>query len=156
MTSIKYFTCILSFHFIRIQYHKYYISPHFQIKNLRPKCIVCPRYNVYHWQLRYFYPRAYAFNHQLQSLPLPTLKRSCTYAPTYLTIKYGPNTNKRSRFIIFSFLEATRLLGPWNFPGKSTGLGCHLASWPGDRIQVFCIAGRHLTLWATREAPYIS
>ena len=26
-------------------------------------------------------------------------------------------------------------------------------SWPRDRTQVSCIAGRHFTIWATREAP---
>ena len=25
------------------------------------------------------------------------------------------------------------------------------SSWPRDRTQIFCIAGRHFTLWATRE-----
>ena len=29
------------------------------------------------------------------------------------------------------------------------------SSWPRDRTQVSCIAGRHFTLWATREAPRI-
>ena len=28
------------------------------------------------------------------------------------------------------------------------------SSWPGDRTQVSCIAGRRFTLWATREAPW--
>ena len=27
------------------------------------------------------------------------------------------------------------------------------SSWPRDRTQVFCIAGRHFTIWATREDP---
>ena len=27
------------------------------------------------------------------------------------------------------------------------------SSWPSDRTQVSCIAGRRFTLWATREAP---
>ena len=28
------------------------------------------------------------------------------------------------------------------------------SSQPGDPIQVSCIADRHFTVWATREAPY--
>ena len=28
------------------------------------------------------------------------------------------------------------------------------SSWPQDRTKVSCIAGRHFTLWATREAQY--
>ena len=28
------------------------------------------------------------------------------------------------------------------------------SSWPRDRTQVSCIAGRHFTLWATREASF--
>ena len=26
-------------------------------------------------------------------------------------------------------LQPTRLLGPWDFPGKSTGMGCHCLLW---------------------------
>ena len=29
------------------------------------------------------------------------------------------------------------------------------SSWPRDQTQVFCIAGRRFTLWATREAYFI-
>ena len=36
-------------------------------------------------------------------------------------------------------LQPTRLLRPWDFPGKSTGVGCH-----------------HLLHWATREAQIFS
>ena len=41
--------------------------------------------------------------------------------------------------------QPTRLLRPWDFPGKSTGVGCHL-------LLRSCIASRCFTLWATREA----
>jgi len=27
-------------------------------------------------------------------------------------------------------LQPTRLLRPWDFPGKSTGVGCHRLLWP--------------------------
>ena len=44
------------------------------------------------------------------------------------------------------------------FPGKGTGVGWHFllqgSSRPRDRTQVSYIAGRHFTLWATREASF--
>ena len=51
----------------------------------------------------------------------------------------------------------TRLLCPWNFPGKNTGVGCHFLLWgssrPVDRTHVSCVSciGRqilyHCTTW---------
>ena len=53
-------------------------------------------------------------------------------------------------------LKPARLLCPWYSPGKNTGVGshslCQRSSWPRDRTQVSHIAGRFLTIWATREA----
>ena len=48
----------------------------------------------------------------------------------------------------------TRLLCPWDFLGKSTGVGCHFllqgtGNW--DRTQVSHIVDRRFTIWATRE-----
>ena len=40
----------------------------------------------------------------------------------------------------------------WDFTGKNTGVGCQThsgSSWPRDRTQVSCIAGRFFTVWAT-------
>ena len=50
--------------------------------------------------------------------------------------------------------QPTRLLGPWDSPGKNTGVGFHSkgSSWPRDWTYVFSIAGRFFTVWATREA----
>ena len=49
----------------------------------------------------------------------------------------------------------TRLLHPWDFPGKNTGVGCHFllqgSSQPRDRTQVSHIVDRRFTVWATRE-----
>ena len=46
----------------------------------------------------------------------------------------------------------TRLLRPWDFLGKSTGVGCHFflqrTSRPRDRTQVSPIVDRHFTIWA--------
>ena len=50
----------------------------------------------------------------------------------------------------------TRLFCPWDFPGKSTGVGCHFllqgTSWPRDRTQVSHIVDRRFTVWATRKS----
>ena len=55
-------------------------------------------------------------------------------------------------------LQPIRLLCPWNYPGKNTGLGCHSplrgSSLPRDRTRVSCIAGRFFTIWATRKASF--
>ena len=63
-------------------------------------------------------------------------------------------------------LQPSKPLCPWDFPGKSTGVGCHCllwipqkvavsfsrgSSWPRDWTWVSCIAGRFFTSWATRE-----
>ena len=51
-----------------------------------------------------------------------------------------------------------RLLCPWDFPGKDTGVGCHFLSrgyyWPRGQTQVFCTAGRFFTKWATRDQTW--
>ena len=51
----------------------------------------------------------------------------------------------------------TRLLCPWDFPGKNIGVGCHsllqgIFQTQGSNL-VSCIAGRFFTVSATREAP---
>ena len=50
----------------------------------------------------------------------------------------------------------TRLLCPWNFPSKNTGVGCYFF-FQGTFLtqglsQVSRIAGRHFAIWATRKA----
>ena len=55
------------------------------------------------------------------------------------------------------------LLCPWDFPGKTTGMGCPFrlhgifltqgSSWPRDGICVCCTGRQILYHWATREAP---
>ena len=41
-------------------------------------------------------------------------------------------------------LQSTRLLCPWNFPGKNTGVGCHfllqVSSDPGTEPTISCIS----------------
>ena len=48
-------------------------------------------------------------------------------------------------------LQPTRLLHPWDFPGESTGVGCHRLLHGIFPTQSPCIAGRFFTVWATRE-----
>ena len=57
-------------------------------------------------------------------------------------------------------LQPIRVLCPWVFPGKNTGVGCHFlllgSSWPRDPTHVFCIScidRRILYHWATGEVP---
>ena len=50
----------------------------------------------------------------------------------------------------------SRLLCPWDFPGKNTGVSCHcllqgIFLTQGSTL-VFQIAGRFFNVWATREA----
>ena len=53
-------------------------------------------------------------------------------------------------------LEPTRLLCPWNSPGKNIAVGCHAllqVIFPtSDQTQVYCHADRFLTIWAILEA----
>ena len=53
-------------------------------------------------------------------------------------------------------LQPARLLCPWVFPVKNTGVGSHFllqgSFWPRDWTQVSCTTGRFFTIWATREA----
>ena len=53
-------------------------------------------------------------------------------------------------------LWPTRLLHPWDFPGKNTGVGYHFllqgSSRPRDQTWVSGIGDRRFNLWATREA----
>ena len=54
-------------------------------------------------------------------------------------------------------LQATSLLYPWKFPGKSPGVGSHFSrgsSQPKDRTPVSHIAGRFFIIWATWEAHF--
>ena len=57
-------------------------------------------------------------------------------------------------------LKPTRLLCPWDFPGRYTGVGCHFLlqgiSQPRDRTCVSRIGKRILYHWATLGSPLIS
>ena len=53
----------------------------------------------------------------------------------------------------------TRLLCPWNFPGKNIGVGCHSFSrgsfQPRDRTRFSCTGRWILYHWATQEALHL-
>ena len=42
-------------------------------------------------------------------------------------------------------LQAPRLLRPWDFPGKSTGVGCHCLLWPQTLVHVKVHLGRNFS-----------
>ena len=45
-------------------------------------------------------------------------------------------------------LQPTRPLRPWDFPGKSTGVGCHRLLWKVSISAIKSVAAaEHLTLW---------
>ena len=52
-------------------------------------------------------------------------------------------------------LQSTRLLCPWNFPGKNTGVGCHFllqGIFPTQGSNSYLLQCRHILYhWATRE-----
>ena len=57
-------------------------------------------------------------------------------------------------------LEPARLLCPWNFSGRNTGVGCHFLLQgifsARDRIHVSCISRQILYQWATGKASLMS
>ena len=61
-----------------------------------------------------------------------------------------------SNYFPAPWMVASRLLHPWDFPGKNTGVDCHFlfqAIFPTrDQTLVSCIGRRILYYWATREA----
>ena len=66
-----------------------------------------------------------------------------------------------SRQVVSSSLQPhelypTRLLCPWDFQGRSTGVAISSSrgsSWPRDWNHIFCIGRQFLYHWATKEAP---
>ena len=54
---------------------------------------------------------------------------------------------------------AHKLLCPWDFPGKNTGVGCHFlprgSSQPRGWTRIPCSDKQILYHWATREAPWV-
>ena len=54
-----------------------------------------------------------------------------------------------------------RLLCPWGFPGKNTGVGCHFRLQRisliqgSDLLALRLLHCRFFTLWAIREAPFL-
>ena len=58
-------------------------------------------------------------------------------------------------FVTPWIVACTKLLRPWDFQGKSTGVGCHFllqgTSQPRDQTQVSHIVDKPFTIWATRK-----
>ena len=45
-------------------------------------------------------------------------------------------------------LQPTRLLHPWDFPGKSTGVGCHCLLWMASTIGLKRNKGTRMQIWS--------
>ena len=72
--------------------------------------------------------------------------------PTTLLKKVKVKSLSRVWLFVTPWTTPTRLLCPWDFPGKNTGVGCHFllqGIFPTQGSnQVSCIAGRCFTLYA--------
>ena len=69
---------------------------------------------------------------------------------------------KRSRSVVSNSqrphgLQPTRLLRPWDFPGKSTGVGCHcllpLVRWPRIKPGPSSVKEQSTNHWAPENPP---
>ena len=71
-----------------------------------------------------------------------------------------------SNYLQLHRLQPTRLLCPWNFPGKNTGVGCHFLfqgifpTQGSTRISCISCTGRqilyHCTTWQAQTVLYLS
>ena len=85
----------------------------------------------------------------------------CRWILYQLSHKGSPNLRKSENEVVQScptLCNPTRLLHPWNFPGKSTGVGCHfllqgIFSSQGSNPDLPHCKQTLFTIWATREAP---
>ena len=73
---------------------------------------------------------------------------------------WGDESESVSQSVVFDSLwppglQSSRLLCPWDFPGKNTGVVViafsKRSSWPRDQTWVSCIAGWFFTMRATRK-----
>ena len=92
--------------------------------------------------MRTHFPRDYQRIRQASTFILTRLQwLMCVYVAQSCLTLYNPRT------------VTSRLLSPWNFPGKITGVGCHFLLqriFPiQDLTQVSRMAGRFFTVWAT-------
>ena len=75
--------------------------------------------------------------------------------PTHMKVKVSCTVVSNS--LQFHGLQPIRLLCPWNYPGKRTGVGCHFLlqgiflTWGSNPGLLHC--RQILTNWATRKAP---
>ena len=91
---------------------------------------------------------------------LPLFPLICTLGTTllpYVTRMFMKLKENRRKFTLN--VHPSRLLCPWDFPGKSTGVGSHSfskgSSPPRDQTWVSWIIGRFFTNWATGEAHIV-
>ena len=117
-----------------------------------PGCLRSSSIYVFCFNLRWLVGNTYIYEH--------TFTHTCVYFRHQL-INHISKEVKWSHSVVSNSLQPhglwpTRLLRPWDFPGKSTRVGCHFLL-PGifptqDQTHVSCITGRCFTVWSTREA----
>ena len=79
-----------------------------------------------------------------------------TYTYTFMYMKVKVKSLSHAWLFATPWIVACpKLLCPWDFQGKSTGVGCHFLlqgiSQPRYRTQVSHTVDRRFTIWATRE-----
>ena len=86
------------------------------------------------------------------TLPLPHV---CIYACVCAHACVCAYTQWLSRVWVCAKSWAVRLLCPWNFPGKNTGVGCHFL--PRDWTCISCVScfGRWILYHCTTGRPFL-
>ena len=87
--------------------------------------------------------------HRFTSLSLMSVTEEVNFPPKHIE---GIKVKSLSHVQVFAThgLQPTRLLCPWDFPGKDTGVLCHFLLQGISRVS--CTTGRFFPDWATREA----
>ena len=83
----------------------------------------------------------------IPTLVLGAARRACTCCPRGIVVVQELS---HVQLFVIHRLQPTRLLCPWNFPGKNTGVGCHFLLW-----GIFLTQGSNLCLlhWQTDCLP---
>ena len=84
-------------------------------------------------------------------------QKSCRWMPFSLISHIWPNKVKSSHSVMSDSLQLhglwpTRLLCPWDFPGESTGMGCHFllqGIFPTQGSNLSLQHCRYFTIWVT-------
>ena len=98
--------------------------------------------------------------HSVQRAPRSSLNAYSTLWARYYDIFVAVSLLRRVRLFCKPMnLSPTRLLCPWDSPGKNTRAGCHFflqffpkgSSRPRDRTCISYIVGKFFTIWASKK-----